>query len=150
MPVLGDTLALIFPADDKSIDVLKKDEGDLPLIADLYKLCCLHCAVGKEHTVVAKYADGVSVDVSPTADQRWAEEFFEFQEFASIDNPGNQLAHIVGNLEFLADDTIDLSGVIEGRLRLVHRQARLFPCRHTFHDIADDFDGVRIALGVIV
>ena len=112
MAVLGDAPTLVFLSHDITVDVLEKNQGNSPFVTELYELGGFEGAFREQNTVVSEYARGVSVNIGPSTDQRRAVERFEFEEFASVNQPGNDLTHIIGHHDVSGNNPVDLFGVV--------------------------------------
>src|ERR1700748_591548 len=70
---------------------------------------------GKQTAVVGYDADWMAVDVREPGDQRAAVFGFEFRKFAAINEPGDDVVHVVGNPGIDRDHVVEL-GLIRNRI----------------------------------
>ena len=106
--VLGDAARLVVAAHHEARDVLQEQQRDHALVAQLDEMRALHGGFAEQHAVVGDDADGVAVDVRETGDQRAAVLGLELGELASVDDAGDDFAHVVGHPGIDGYDVIEL------------------------------------------
>ncbi len=106
----------------------------------------------KQDAVVGDDADGDAVDMGEHADDGFAVQPFEFVEPRAVDDPCDDLAHVIGHARVGGDDTVDFLGVV-GR---VDRIAQGQTVGHPVGAVkvrdrgAGDVQGVDVVFGVMV
>ena len=149
-PVLGDPARLVVAADHEAGDVLKEHERDPPLIAELDEVGALERALGEQDPVVGQDAHRVAVDVGKSRDQRRPVELLELLPARAVDDPGDELAGVVGTAQ-IGRDHAEQRGGVDGRILDGHPlpgQRRLG--RQRGHDPADDLERVAVVGGEVV
>ena len=84
-PLAGNAFVFIFLADYKSRNILKKQEGDLPEIANLNKMGTFQRCFGGEESVVGNDPYRETQDTGISCHQGCSPISFEFLQFAPID-----------------------------------------------------------------
>src|SRR5262252_4297775 len=110
----------------------------------------LERAFGKENAVVTEYTDRNAMDMGKAGDQRRAVERFEFVKFGIVDQPGDNLPHVVLFLQINRHDAVELGGV-ELRLTWFSQGhiARL-PAVQGADDLATERQRMTIILRVVI
>ena len=124
--VLRDSCPLVFAADDEPRDVLKEDERDRAQIAELDEMSRLQRRLREQHAVVGDDADQEAVQPGKPGDERGPVALLELVETGSVDEPSDDLAHIVWLARVGVDDAVDLSRVVQWFFGRAHvRRERL-------------------------
>mmetsp|Transcript_38842 Transcript_38842/g.82603 ORF Transcript_38842/g.82603 Transcript_38842/m.82603 type:complete len:224 (-) Transcript_38842:2400-3071(-) len=116
--ILRDTALLVGGTDDEASDVMEEDQRHSALATDLDEVCGLDRGLTEEHAVVAEDANGVALDVGPTAYHRRPILRLELVEARSIDEAGYDFPDVKWNVRALWDDTQEALGIVDGRLGL--------------------------------
>ena len=121
--VLGDALGLVLAADHEAGDVLQEQQRDAALAGELDEMRALLRALGEQHAVVGEDRHRHAPDMREAADQRAAVVRLELVELAAVDQPGDDLVHVVGRAHVLGDDRVELLGIELRRARLARCRA---------------------------
>src|ERR1700724_3710662 len=89
----------IFASHHEAGDVLQKEQRNVALARELDEMGALERALAEQDAVIAKDADGKTVNVSKAADQRLAIERLELVELGAIGQACDDIAHVVGNAD---------------------------------------------------
>ena len=105
---------------------------------------------GEQHAVVGDDADRVAVDVGESGDQRAAVFGFEFDEFATVDEPGDDVVHVIGNPRVDGNHVVEL-GLVGNRLhRGRHIPDARFARPQRRDDAPDDAQRVAVVVGEMI
>ena len=94
----------------------RKSERHAALVAQLDEVRRLERALREEDPVVRDHADRVAVDVGEAADERRAVLGLELVQAAAVDDPGDDLARVVGRSRVGRDRAVERLGVDRRRL----------------------------------
>ena len=113
--MLGDAFRLVFAADHEARDILEEQQRDAPLAGELDEMRPLLRAFRKQHAVIGEYGDRHAPDVREAADQRAAVLGLELVELTAVDQPGDDLVHVVRRADVLGNEGVKIVGVELGR-----------------------------------
>lgn len=144
--VLRDALALVLASDHESRDVLKEENRDFALRAQLDEVHRFQRRFGEENAVIRYDPQRHIIQRREAGHHRRSELLLELQKSASIHDPRDEFPHIEALLRVLRNDPRDLRAVKQRllRWRLRERGARLQIA------VLDDFaaDIARLALRI--
>ena len=148
--MFGDAAGLVFAADHEAGDVLQEQQGHHPLVTELDEMRSLDCGFGEQHPVVRHDADWMAVDVSEPGDQGAPVFGFEFLEFTAVDDPVDDVVHVVGDARVDRDDVVQLRLIGDRLHRGQHVPDRPFARPQRGHDATDDPQRVTVVLREMV
>ena len=93
---------------------------------------------------------GVPVEVREPGDERVAVLGLELGELAAVDEPGDDLVHVVRLLHVDRDDRRERRRVDRRRARLAHRPGPLGRRGQRRHHVAHELEGVLVVVGEVV
>src|SRR5574343_487131 len=107
-PVTGDAAVFIFLADHEAGDILQEDERNAALGAEFDEVRAFLGRFGEQDAVVGDDADRIAPDAGKAADQCGAVARLEFVEIGTIDDAGDDLAHVEGLLGIGREHDVEL------------------------------------------
>src|SRR2546427_5328962 len=111
---------------------------------------CLEYDLGKQHAIISDDPNGISPDTREPTYNSWPVKSFEFMEPARINDPVNDLTHIVSFSRVLRDDIVDLFRVVVRIFRFGNLAAPPSRQRNRAEDVADDAQCIRIVLCIVI
>ena len=106
-------LGFIFAPDHEAGDVLQKHQWNVALAAKLDEMRALQGRFGEQHAVIGDNPHRHAIDAGKTADQSGAVACLELIEIRTIDQPRDNLAHIIGNARIGGNDAQNFLRVIK-------------------------------------
>ncbi len=148
--ILGNAGLLVLLSDHEAGDVLKENQWDIALIAQLYEVRALQRRFGEQDAVVGDDADRVAVDVSEAGNQRGAVARLEFLELRTVDQARDDLADLERVARVVGQDAVDVFDRVGGRGRCPAVQPIRAGPVEVRHDVARDGQGVRVVFGEVI
>ncbi len=134
----------------KPVMFCRNTNGTLRSVAQLDEVRALQRRLTEEDAVVGDDADGVAVEVGEPGHQRGAVGPLELLEPAPVDQPRDDLAHVVLHPGVHRDDAVELVGVHGRRLDRAALPGRRIARRAGRHDLPDDAEGVDVVVREVV
>ena len=148
--ILRDPGALVLLPDDEAGDVLEEQQRDAPQIAQLDEVRSLERRLGEQDAVVGDDADEEPVQAGEAGHERGAVALLELVEPRAVDQPGDDLANIVGLPDVGADDAVELRRVVRRFLGRGHVGRQALGGVQGRHDRAREVQGVIVVFGKVV
>ena len=110
----------------------------------------LERGLGEQDAVIGEDRHRVALQVRKAGDQRLAVVLLEFIELRAVDDPGDDLAHIVGLARVGGNHAVELVGGIERLARFPHFEGNILTEVEIRNDLAHKRKGVRVIERVMV
>ena len=117
--VLRDAPGLVVLADHEAVHVLQEHQRDAALVAQLDEVGALERRLAEQHAVVGDDPHGVPVQAREPGHQRGAVLALELVQLAAVDQPRDDLVHVVRGLQVGGHHAVELALVDLGRPALV-------------------------------
>ena len=111
---------------------------------------CLQCALREENAVIGNDTYGVTHEPGKPTNKCNAVQFFEFVEFAPIDDTGNHFTHVVAPAIICRDDAKEVVGIIAWWYWWSNIPGNVFATIEMGDNAAAYSQGVFIIEGVVV
>ncbi len=108
------------------------------------------CAFGEQDAVIGEDADGIAPDPGKPADQGLAIEPLELVELAAVDDPGDDLAHIVGPAGVRRNDPVDFLGRVKRVARRLDLDRNTLRLVEVGNDTPGDAERVAIVERIMI
>ena len=134
----------------KPVMFCRKTSGMPRCAQSSMKCAAFERALGEQDAVIGEDADRVAPDPGKAADQRLAVEPLELVELAAVDEPGDDLAHLIGPAGVGRNDPVDLVGRVERLARRPDLERDALDAVEIADDAARDAERMVIVKGIVV
>ena len=140
----------VFATDHKAGDVLQKHQGDFALATQLNKVRALLRRLAEQYAVIGNDAHWHTLNMGEPANQRSTKAWLELMHLGTIDDAGDDVAHVIRFARVCRDHAVNFFRVIQGWPRRDQRSVHFFFTVESRDGFTRQRNRMRVVIGQMV